>query len=165
MPIWPFGAKKPKLQDEAFVDLAEMFLSDPEDPTPGSESLDRMRFDFTVESLGAMDEHLELMRLRGLEGQALMKFVLRGGAYVGEVIRRQTPASRPWHWLDYDEALRLEPSLSAFGKNLGSIALLWDGKTGFCSPLAKVGKYLENGSEDSVKFFAQVILAKAREGA
>lgn len=66
--------------------------------------------------------------------------------------------------MDYDEALRLEPSLSAFGKNLGSIALLWDGKTGICSPLAKVGKYLENGSEDSVKFFAQVILAKAREG-
>jgi hypothetical protein len=141
-----------------------MFLSDPEDPTPGSESLDAQRFDFTVASLAAMDEHLEVMRHRELEGQALVKFVLRAGAYVGEVIRRQSPAAKPWHWMEYDEALRLEPNLSSFGKALGTVAVLWDGKEGFCFPLAKVGKYLENGAEDSVKFFAQVVLAKTHQG-
>ena len=40
MPIWPFGSKQPRVQDDAFADLAQMFLSDPDDPTPGSESLD-----------------------------------------------------------------------------------------------------------------------------
>jgi hypothetical protein len=164
MAIWPFRPKTPKLNDRAFEDLAQMFLSDPEDATPGGELLDSARFDFTLDSLAAMDAHLEVMRHRELQGQALVKFILRGGAYVGEVIRRQSPASKTWHWVEYDEALRLEPRLSTFGKALGTVAVLWDGKEGFCFPLAKVGKYLENGSEDSVKVFAEVILAKARVG-
>ena len=41
----------------------------------------------------------------------------------------------------------------------------WDGRDGFCFPLARVGKYLENGAEDSVWVFAQAIIARAREGA
>ncbi len=36
MPIWPLRSRQPKLQDEALADLAEMFLSNPDDPTPGS---------------------------------------------------------------------------------------------------------------------------------
>jgi hypothetical protein len=40
-----------------------------------------------------------------------------------------------------------------------------DGREGFCFPLARVGKYLENGAEDSVWVFAQAIIARARGGA
>ncbi len=74
MPIWPFRSRQPKLQDEALADLAEMFLSNRDDPAPGCESV-------------------------------------------------------------------------------------------FCFPLARVGKYLENGAGDSVRVFAQAIIARAREGA
>jgi len=35
----------------------------------------------------------------------------------------------------------------------------------FCFPLARIGKYLEKGAEDSVRVFAQAIIARAREGA
>src|SRR5687768_17650460 len=91
MPFWPFRSKQPKPQDEALEDLAQMFLDDPQDPTPGSQLLERSRFDFSIESLGAMDEHLERMRERAMEGEDLLKFVLRAGAYVGEVVRRHTP--------------------------------------------------------------------------
>ena len=35
------------------------------------------------------------------------------------------------------------------------------GLEGFCFPLAKVGKYLENGAEDSVWVFSQAIIARA----
>jgi hypothetical protein len=38
--------------------------------------------------------------------------------------------------------------------------VVWDGESGFCFPLARVGKYLENGSEDSVHVFAQGILVR-----
>ena len=77
MAIWPFRSKArqpsgPKFEDDAFVDLARMFLRFPQDPTPGNELLDASRFDLSVESLGAMDEHLERMRLRDLEGQDLL---------------------------------------------------------------------------------------------
>jgi hypothetical protein len=74
MPLWPLRSRQPKLQDEALADLAEMFLSNRDDPAPGCESV-------------------------------------------------------------------------------------------FCFPLARVGKYLENGAEDSVRVFAQAIIARAREGA
>ena len=55
MPIWPFRSKQPKLHDRAFEDLAQMFLSNPEDPTPGGERLDATRLDFTVDSLTVVD--------------------------------------------------------------------------------------------------------------
>jgi len=165
MPIWPFRSRQPKVQDEALADLAEMFLLNPDDPTPGSESLNVTPCDFTVESLRAVDDHLEVMRRRSLEGEALMKFVLRCGAYVGEVIRRHSPTGKPWHWVTYDDAVRLDQRLVSIGKGLGTAAVLWDGREGFCFPLAKVGKYLENGAEDGVSVFAQVIMARARESA
>ena len=94
-----------------------------------------------------------------------MKFALRAGAYVGEVIRRRSAPPKAWHWVDYDEAVRLDPRLSSLGKGLGTIAILWDGQDGFCFPLGKVGKYLENGAEDSVKLFAQMMIAGPPERA
>ena len=166
MPIWPFRPRQPEFQDQGLADLAQMFLLNPDDPTPGGESLDVSRCDFTVESLKAVDDHLEVMRHRSLEGEAMMKFVLRCGAYVGEVIRRHAPGAKPWHWLKYDDAVRLDQRLAAVGAGLGTAAVLWDGREGFCFPLGRVGKYLENGAEDSVSVFAQVIIDRAaREGA
>jgi hypothetical protein len=67
--MWPFKKKQPSpaaaepgFQDQALLELSQMFLDNPPDPTPGSDSLDAARFDYSVESLGAMDEHLERMR-------------------------------------------------------------------------------------------------------
>jgi hypothetical protein len=167
MPIWPFNSKPdkpapPKLQDQALSELSQMFLKDSRITTPGNELIDISRFDFSIESLVAMDEHLEVMRTRDLQGKDQKLFVLRAGAYVGEVIRRHSPPGKTWHWVDYEQAIALEPKLSQFGKDIGTVAILWDCGKGFIFPLAKVGKYLQNGPEDSVKFFAQVILAGAR---
>ena len=89
-----------------------------------------------------------------------MKLVLRCGAYVGEVVRRHAATGKPWHWITYDEAVRLESRLASLGQGLGTAAVLWDGQSGFCFPLARVGKYLENRAEDSVRVFAQGILAR-----
>jgi hypothetical protein len=160
MPIWPFGGKQPKVQDQAFADLAQMFLSNPEDPTPGGESLDVARCDFSVESLRVIDAHLETLRGGRVQAPAMMKLVLRCGAYVGEVVRRHARTAKPWHWITYDEAVKLDSRLGSLGQGLGTAAVLWDGEQGFFLPLARVGKYLENGAEDSVRVFALGILAK-----
>lgn len=140
MPIWPFRSKQPRLQDEALADLPEMFLSNPDDPTPGSDSLDPASCDYAIESLRAVDEHLE-------------------------VIRRHSPTGTTWHWLTYDDAVRLDARLGSIDQSLGTAAVLWDGREGFCFPLGKVVKYLENGAEDSVRVFARAIVARAREDA
>ena len=159
MGFWPFRSKQPRLQDGAMEDLSLMFLDDTKNPTPGRELLDRPRFDFSVESLAAMDEHLERMRKRDLEGEDLLRFVLRAGAYVGEVIRRHTPPPKQWHWLDFKDAARLSPMIKSLGEGLGTLVILWDGQDEVTFPLGKVGKYLENGSEDSVRFYAMVIIS------
>ena len=97
-------SRKPELQDQALSELGQMFAS-PElvadDPTPGSELLDTARLDFSIESLGFVDDYLEQMRSRQLEegGEDYCKLVLRCGAYVGEVILRNA-SGKTYHWLD-----------------------------------------------------------------
>jgi hypothetical protein len=162
--MWPFNKKQPEptgpqLQIQALLELSQMFLNNPQDPTPGSDSLEASRFDYSIESLGAMNEHLERMRTRQMSDRDLNSFILRAGAYVGEVVRRHTPAPRKWSWLDYKQAAAMNPFVASLGMSIGTAAVLWDGKDGFIFPLAKVGKYIQNGAGDSVKFYAQVIVA------
>lgn len=157
-------SRKPELQDEALSGLGQMFAM-PEavadDPTPGTELLDPARLDFTVESLGFVDDYLDEMRKRGLEedGDDYYKLVLRCGAYVGEVIRRNA-TNKTYHWLDYQGAVSINKSIEAFGESLGGAAVLWDSATGLTFPLGKVQKFLDNGREDSVQFFAKAVIAK-----
>ena len=156
-------SRKPELQDQALSELAQMFAS-PElvsdDPTPGAELLDASRLDFTVESLAFVDDYLDQMRQRQLEDEAYGKLVLRCGAYVGEVVLRNTKG-KTYHWLDYKGALKINKSIAAFGESLGGAAVLWDSATGLTFPLAKVQKFLDNGREDSVQFFAKVMIEKS----
>jgi hypothetical protein len=147
---------QPKFSDVALSDLSRMFFSDPGDPTPGGPVRNAVS-DYSIESLSAIDDHLERVRQNAPEGDALLKFVLRGGAFVGEVIRKQSK-TKTWHWLAFADAAKIDPQVAAWGQSLSTIAVLWDGK-GFCFPLGKVLKFLQNGREDSVKFFAQVIIA------
>lgn len=155
-----FSKKKPDLQDDALSDLARMFLANPENVTPGSELLDASKLDFSVDSLAVVDQHLEAIRKLNLQDDDLLKFALRCGAYVGEVIRRNSKA-KTYHWLDFEGASTLSRDVKGLGKCLSTVAILWDGNAGFTFPLGKVLKYLENGSEDSVLFFAKVMISKA----
>ncbi len=152
-------AKQPKVQDEALRELSEMFFADLDNPTPGSDLLDPEQLDYSLASLAHVDDFLDVVRKRDLVERDSAVVVLRAGAYVGEVIRRD--ASAPTHhWLDYDAAVKVDPRIRALGaKDLGLAAVLWDGDEGFLFPLAKVGKFLMNGREDSTRFFAAASLA------
>lgn len=157
-------SRKPELQDQALSELGQMFASPglvADDPTPGSELLDSSRLDFTVESLRFVDDFLEQMRARHFEegSEDYCKLVLRCGAYVGEVILRNANG-KTYHWVDYKGAVRINKSIADFGESLGAAAVLWDGATGLTFPLAKIQKFLDNGREDSVHFFARAMLAK-----
>jgi hypothetical protein len=163
--MWPFKKKRsqpaePQVQDQALLELSEMFLHDTADPTPGRDLIvHAARFDYAVESLADMDEHLERMRSQELSDSDAARFILRAGAYVGEVIRRNTPAPKNWHWLDYKQAAALHPVVASLGMSIGTAAVLWDGADGVTFPLSKVAKFLQNGAEDSVQFYAQVVIA------
>ena len=155
--------RKPEVQDDALSELAQMFASPelvPDDPTPGSDLLDPSRLDFSIASLELADDYLDQMRQRQLEDENFGKLVLRCGAYVGEVILRNATAKN-YHWLDYKGALKVDKIMKDFGENLVTAAVLWDGSDGLTFPLGKVAKFLENGREDSVHFFARVMLKKS----
>jgi hypothetical protein len=150
---------EPQLQNEALENLSHMFVDYPDDPTPGHEFLEASRFDFTVESLIAMDEHLEVMRTQELSDDDWNILILRAGAYVGEVIRRCTPFPNTWNWLGFAQAASISEYVASYGMSICTAAVLWNGAGGAIFPLGKVAKYIEHGAGDSVYFYAQVIIA------
>jgi hypothetical protein len=157
--------RKPELQDEALSELGQMFAlpeAVADDQTPGSELLDPSRLDFTLESLAFVDDYLDTMRTRNLEegSEDYSKLVLRCGAYVGEVVRRNAQG-KELHWVDYEGAVKVNKDIADFGECLGSAAALWNGEGGLWFPLSKVQKFLDNGREDSAKFFAEVVISKS----
>ncbi|HEV8581231.1 MAG TPA: hypothetical protein VGX68_19370 [Thermoanaerobaculia bacterium] len=156
-------SREPELQDQALGELGQMFAS-PElvsgDPTPGAELLDASRLDFTLESLGFVDDYLDQMRRRQLDDMAHSKLVLRCGAYVGEVILRNAK-HKTYHWVDYKGALKINRSIADFGMNLGTAAVLWDSADGLAFPLAKVQKFLASGRENSVQIFANMMIEQS----
>jgi hypothetical protein len=138
--------------------------------TFGRQHLDRRRLDFSVESLKHVNDYLEAIRKDYLEANRKdknaetqwIKVVLRAGAYVGEVIRKNDTKVQ-WRWIDYEGAKQVEPKLvESLGKTVATVAVLYDGNKGFVFPLAKVEKYLNNGAEDDVQLFARVIISSEK---
>ncbi len=76
--------------------------------------LNRKRLDFSVDSLHVVDDYLLVLHERHDQGKLDAKgdqlAVLRGGAYLGEVIRRNS--DEQWHWVDYDEYMPSHPAPS-----------------------------------------------------
>ena len=66
------------------------------------KQLNRSNLDYSLPSLKLVDEYLKYLHENRPEqmGHEWIKAVLWGGAYVGEVIRRN--ASREYNWADFD---------------------------------------------------------------
>jgi hypothetical protein len=97
------------------------------------ERLDRSKLDCSVPSLKVVDNYLTYLHENRPEqmGREWVKAVLWGGAYVGEVIRRN--ASREYNWVDFDEFVREYPDTTRLlgeEKQLGFCALLTAGGAG-----------------------------------
>ncbi|MEL7500771.1 MAG: hypothetical protein AAFN77_24475 [Planctomycetota bacterium] len=143
--------------NEALSDLATMFVNYPENPTPGHHLVDKSRLDFTPDSLSYLDDHIEEMRSQKLSDDQWNVFILRSGAYVGEMIRRMSQPDTNWQWMSYEQASLVSDMVRQADKNISTVAVLWDGADGLIFPLGKITKFIENGREDSVHFYAHVI--------
>ncbi len=147
-------------KDEAMSDLSVMFHSFPEQPTYRSNLLDPSRLDYSTESLALVDDYLDAIRADSELDTDYNRTVLRAGAYVGEVLRRLAEP-RTWRWLDFEVAQALDPEgWARYEKSISSCTILYRGERSYCFPLGKVAKFLENGREDSVKFFVEVMLTR-----
>jgi len=147
-----------EIQDEEFSDLSIMFHTFPENPAYQSGFLEPEKLDYSIESLEHVDNYPDKIRNGNGVDDEWNKTILRACAYVGEVIRKSDKKDR-WHWVDYETALKIDPEgWCDFEKNIISCAVLYQGGKSFCFPLGKVSRFLENGREDSVKYFAEVII-------
>ena len=148
--------KRPKHVNEEFSDLSRMLFQGQENPTYKHELLDERKLDYSVESLKHIDEYLEALHSTPPQQEEFVCAVLRCGAYVGEVIRRNSP--NKWNWSAFDEAAKFSAFAKGLGHSLGTAGILWRDPQNMCFPLAKICKFIENGSEDSVYSFARVVL-------
>ena len=121
------------------------------------EQLNRAKLDYSLASLKAVDNYLKYLHENRPEqmGREWVKAVLWGGAYVGEVIRRNAP--REYNWVDFDDFIREYPETTRLlgdQKELGFCALLTAGGGGFTLPINKMLRFIHDGPVDSVWFYA-----------
>lgn len=128
-------------------------------PTPFKEFLDSKNLDFSLESLKAVDFYLNEVRKRKvkLNQDQLIKVVARCGAYCGEVVRRNS--KKNFYWITYDTATSVSQKGKFFvEKSIYTFYILFAEPENFCFPLAKVGKFLDSGSGESLWGLASMVL-------
>ena len=163
-----FNFFRPKSDDsELNLNIAAMahFLVDDkgaDTETPLKKYLAFDKLDYSQESLKYVDEYLEEVRKnkKDLSDTQIATIVLRCGGYCGEVIKRNSKKS--FTWVTYEDAVRIDKRIKDFGpeKNIYVFSVLLEKPSSFSFPFAKIPKYIENGREDSLYFFAQVIANK-----
>ena len=151
-----FG-KGPKFVDREFSDLSRMLTQDEENPTYRRELLQAGKLDFSLESLRHVDAYLEVLHAAPPQGHDLSRVALRCGAYVGEVMRKQSPGT--FHWVTHDEASKHSELVKGFERSIATAGILWKDSQSMSFPLGKICKFIENGSENSVYVFAKALLA------
>jgi hypothetical protein len=121
------------------------------------KKLDRDRLDFSLKSLKVLDAYLEVLyeRRDRLEDRAWHTTVLWGGAYLGEVIRRN--AKREYNWVDYDEYMPHNPKLRKMipERTVATCAFLCT-DTGMTMPLNKIARFIEEGPENNTHYYGSV---------
>jgi hypothetical protein len=131
---------------------------------PGS--IDRKLLNGSVESLHEVDRYLD--KLHALRPELLPEewhiTVLRAGAYLGEVIRNAAPEGE-FQWVDYDEYMPQHPKLQAMipQRNVATCAFLVHRSGAMSMPLNKIARYIEEGVEHSVHFFAACDLKRVKK--
>ncbi len=111
--------------------------------------------DYSVSSLHEVDRYLEAVHevQDQIPNQTYTNTVLATGCYVGEVIRRN--GKKEYRWVNYADHFPKHPSLMPlFPEYLGTSAVLVAPDGQVLVPFTKVIKFIENGSEDSVHYFA-----------
>ena len=155
--------------DEIFHEFAEAFRGKVKSPgreIAFPEMLDRERLDGSLESLEVVDRYLEFLhenRERATNA-SLESSVLWAGAYVGEVMRLSV-ADGALRWVDYDDYVPLHPDLQRVipTRELATCALLVSSAGTMWMPLNKIVRYLQDGREQSVRHFANVVLNELRK--
>jgi hypothetical protein len=161
--------KNVSVLNEVFNESARAFVgtitSDREVALP--QELPRHLLDGSLDSLHVVDAYLAKVhrQRRSISEDEWDTTVLWEGAYVGEVIRHQRESE--FQWMDFNEYMPSHPELQSLipERTVATCAFLVGPRQAMSMPLNKVARFIEDGAENSVHFFAVCDLNKKREGA
>ena len=147
--------------DDIFNEFARAFVgtisSDREIAFP--RKLPRERLDGSLSSLHLVDKYLNYVHRnrKKVTEDEWYATVLWCGAYVGEVIRHAREGE--FRWIDYNDYIKDHPDLTSLipQRTVATCGLLLNSRGGMSMPLNKVARFIEDGPENSVQFFADVI--------
>ena len=118
--------------------------------------LRRETLDLSLASLKHVDEYLTYLHRRKdkLDPDEWNSTVLYGGAYVGEVIRYET--DNHYRWINYYDYMPQHPDLQALIPERSTLtcAFIVDDNNKMSMPLNKIARFIDEGEENSVHFFA-----------
>lgn len=153
--------------DDIFHEFAAAFAGAFNDAKPicFSNQLNRDALDLSYASLKQVDEYLAYLHRHKHElgADEWNSTVLYGGAYVGEVIRNET--DNHYRWIDYDDYIPHHPDLQAMipEKSTPTCAFIIDDNGKMSMPLNKIARFIDEGEENSVHFFAHSDIKHARD--
>lgn len=141
--------------------LAEMFFDNPDSPTYHVELLEKSKLDYSLKSLDHLIDFLDTVHatIHSIPEKKMNPLILRGGAYLGEVIRRNAK-SKEFNWLTFERAIKTNPQIESMGESISTVAILYNFKNHFFFfPLGKVLKYIHLGSSEDIKGFVENTLS------
>ena len=153
--------------DDVFHQFAGAFAGALEDARPicFPDQLRRDAMDLTLASLKHVDAYLSYLhhnKTRIVE-QEWHNTVLYGGAYIGEVIRNET--NNHYRWIDYNDYMPDHPDMQSLipERSTPTCAFLVDDHDRMSMPLNKVARFINEGEENSVHYFAHCDIVEAQK--
>ena len=126
--------------------------------TPLKEYLQDEKLDYSLKSLAIIDAYLDFVRKKKktLNDKDLSSIILRCGAYTGEVIKKNSKTK--FTWMFYEDLVGKNKTLKDFGKSILTHYILTYNNGGMIFPMAKVEKYIAFGKQESLHFYAHVVI-------
>lgn len=133
-------------------DLAEMLWND--DPT--GDFFRRREMDLSLRSLKHVEAFLRKNRKIEQSFESYIKLVLRSGAYLGEVVRKNSKET--FYWLQNPDRDDEGLSIKSGDVGLWNIAFLWGYPDTRLFPMNKVIRYMKEGRNHSIVYFADKLI-------
>lgn len=159
-----------ELLNQQLAEVAEIFAGtfkcalEPERDLLLASELSRNKLNFSIESLHAVDQWLSALYSRkiNVESDEAAESIIWCGAYIGEVIRRNS--NNLYLWAAYTEYMdgRKDSLRSIIPYNFGTQFLLVTASGKVTLPINKVCRWLDEGPENNIHFYAQAELHRAK---
>lgn len=149
--------------EQGMESLAYLFVNSIDEPLISNSNLKPEMLDYSIDSLDHINSFLDTIHknLNSIPPEKLTIIVLRVGAYIGEVIRKNGKKNN-FKWISYKTTVSLWPEIEKiYGETISTVIVLSKDKPKLYNfPLGKVWKYIHFGNSEDVKEFAVNTLSK-----